>query len=50
MLRASHHRIHGPGDPIRVTVESALWNAGALLATLVAIAILFFGILANRAL
>ena len=50
MLRASHRRIHGREDSIHVTTESALWTAGALIATLLAIAILFFGVLASRAL
>ena len=49
MLRALHHRIHSPAEPARRTVESALWTAGLLLATLLAIVILFLGVFVTRA-
>jgi hypothetical protein len=49
MLRAFHHRIHGRGEPIHPTAESALWAAGALIATLLAIVILFLGVFVTRA-
>ena len=49
MLRALHHRTHGPGEPIHRTVESALWAAGLLIATLLAIVILFLGVFVTRA-
>jgi hypothetical protein len=49
MLRALHHRIHGPGEPTYRTVESALRATGLLIATLLAIVILFLGVFATRA-
>jgi hypothetical protein len=49
MLRAFHHQIHGRGEPIHVTAETALWTAGALIATLLAIVILFLGVFVTRA-
>ena len=49
MLRAFDHRTHGPGEPIRRNVDSALWTAGLLIAMLLAIVILFLGVFVNRA-
>ncbi len=49
MLCAFHHRIHGRGEPIHPTAESALWAAGAMIATLLAIVILFLGVFVTRA-
>ena len=49
MLGAFHHRVHGRGESIHVTMESALWTAAALIVTLLVIVILFFGILVTRA-
>jgi len=48
MLRALHHRFHAPGQTVR-SAESALWATGILLATLLAILILFLGVFATRA-
>ncbi len=48
MLRA-FHRVHGPGDPVQRSVESALEAAGILIATLLAAAILFLGVFVTRA-
>lgn len=49
MLRALHHRFHGPGEPIHPTGESALWATGVLIATLLTIVILFLGVFVIRA-
>jgi len=49
MLRALPHRTHGREGPLRVTAESALWTTAVVVATLLAIAILFFGVLPTRA-
>jgi hypothetical protein len=49
MLRALHHRPHGPGEPVPRTVVSALWAAGLLIGTLLAIVILVLGVFASRA-
>jgi hypothetical protein len=49
MLRALHNRIHGPGSPASRTVESALWAAGLLTATILVIMILFLGVFVTRA-
>jgi len=49
MLRAFPHRIPGRAEPIPPTAESALWAAGALIATLLAIVILFLGVFVTRA-
>ena len=49
MLRAFSHPIPERRAPLPATVESALWAAGAITATLLAIVILFFGIFMSRA-
>jgi len=49
MLRALHHRIQGRGVPIHPSAQSALWVAGVLIATLLAIVILFLGVFVTRA-
>jgi hypothetical protein len=49
MVRAFTHRIHGAEEPIHRTVESALWAAGFLIATLLAILILLLGVFVTRA-
>lgn len=49
MLDTFHSRPFGRGEPIHVSVKSALLTAGALILTLLAILILIFGIFASRA-
>ena len=49
MLGAFHGRIHGHGEQIRLTPESALWTAGALILTLFVIVMLVFGLFVTRA-
>ena len=49
MLSALHHRITDRRGPLPVTAESALWTAGALIATLLGTVILFLWAFAPRA-
>ena len=49
MLGVFHYRIHGPGERSRLTPESALLTAGALILTLLIIGMLFFGVFAAPA-
>ena len=48
-MRTLHPRLHRPGDPFHLSMESALWTAGGLLAALVTILVLFFWVFATRA-
>jgi hypothetical protein len=49
MLHAFDRQIAGRRGPFPATVESALWTAGAVIATILAIVILFFGVFMARA-
>ncbi|MGA2195916.1 MAG: hypothetical protein ABSH40_11650 [Bryobacteraceae bacterium] len=44
MLGAFHSRIYGRGQHSRFAVDSALLTTGAIVLTLLAIVILFFGL------
>lgn len=43
------HRVHGPEASVHRSVESALRAAGILIATLLAVVILFLGVFVTRA-
>lgn len=49
MLRAFHHQFPERRGPFPGAVEYALWTAGAVIITILAIVILFFGVFMGRA-